>query len=386
MTDNIKILFAGDISLGGEYVSRFGSGSPDWAKPFSELESIFRSTDLRIGNLESPLFQGANPHKKRNLMGASSDSVKALNFLDFTALNLANNHFTDQGREGIKRTCKILDANGISYFGAGENLEAAVRPAIIHANGLSLACLGYASEAQDVGARTATISREGCAPLSLDRIERDIALIRGKVSHIIVSLHWGYQFDLYPEPEQVDLSRKIIDLGALIVHGHHPHVVQGLERYKNGLILYSLGNFFFPDFKRSDGCRFHFPKESWRTVIVQCEVDGDGVHSVSMVPLLVDSDYRIRLLRGHAADRAAAEYNRRSAVINKPDYVNYWSRHHKKTVTRRARLEGRLGLCAGIRLVWQRVRERGLWTLITRLRIRHLVEIIRRASHFIRKH
>jgi len=384
MSENIKILFVGDISLGGEYVSRFGSDPPKWAKPFADLEPIFRSADLRIGNLESPLFQSSNPQQKRNLLEAPSNSVKALNFLGFTALNLANNHLTDQGREGIKRTCEILNTNMISYFGAGENLEAALRPAIIHAHGFSFAILGYASEAQDVGAKPATGSRGGCAPLSLDRIERDIDLIRGKVSHIIISLHWGYQFDLYPEPEQIELSRKIIDMGVLIVYGHHAHVVQGLERYKNGLILYNLGNFFFPDFKRTDGCWFHFPKESRRTAIVQCEVGPDGIHSISMMPLLVGSDYRIRLLRGNAADRATGEFNRRSAVINKADYFKYWSKHNKKTVTKRARMEFKIWLCAGFISVWHRVRKRGLLASLTRLRMRHLVEIVRQVSRFFR--
>lgn len=386
MSENTKLLFVGDISLGGEYASRFGADSPNWSEPFADVEPIFRSADLRIGNLESPLFQSSNPQKKRNLMVAPPQSIEALSFLGFNALNLSNNHLTDQGKEGIKKTCQILSTKMISYFGAGENLEAALRPAIINAHGFSFAVLGYASEAQDVGARPATVSRGGCAPLSLDRIERDIALIRGRVSHIIVSLHWGYQFDLYPEPEQIELSRKIIDLGALIVYGHHAHVIQGLERYQNGLIIYSLGNFFFSDFKRTDGCWFRFPKESRRTAMVQCEVGADGVHSVSMVPLFAGPDCRVRLLRGNAADRAIGEYNRRSAVIKKADYYKYWSKHHKKTVIKRKRIEVKLWLCAGIISVWKRVRERGLLVSITRLRLRHVVEIFRRAGRFFRKY
>lgn len=317
-------------------------------------------------------------------MEAPPDSVKVLNFLGFNALNLANNHITDQGTEGITKTCEILETNMISHFGVGENLNAAHRPAVIRTNNFSFAFLGYAAISRDVGAQPASVLQGGCAPLSLDRIERDIALVRDTVSHVIVSLHWGFQFDLYPEPEQIELSRKIIDRGALIVHGHHTHVVQGLERYRNGLTLFSLGNFFFPDFKRTDGCRFHFPKESHRSVIVQCEVGSDGVRSFSLVPVLVGSDYRIRLLRGNTADRIIAEYNRRSAVINSTDYFEYWRKHHHRTKKKRSRKERRLWICDGIISVWNRIQERGLLVSLTRLRMRHLVEIIRQVRRFFR--
>jgi hypothetical protein len=385
MSETVRMLFVGDIALGGEDTSRYGAGSPKWAEPFLDIEPVFREADLRIGNLESPLFLSPSPEPKRNLLGAPPSSVEALRFLGFTALSLGNNHITDQGSEGITRTCEILDTCNISHFGAGKNLDAALRPAIVNGNGLSFAFLSYAAESPDVGAQLATESRAGCTPLSLDRIGQAIAAIRDTVSHVIVSLHWGYQYDHYPEPQQIEMARKIIDLGALIVHGHHPHVIQGMELYRNGLILYSLGNFFFPNFKRTDGCRFHFPKESWRTVAAQCEVSADGVRSVSLMPLFVGSDHRVHVLRGGAANQAIAELDRRSATLNAADYPERWSIHHKKTIAWRARAELRLRLCSEAKAVWNRVRTRGLVVVFTRLRARHLVEFFRHVRRFWRR-
>ena len=355
------MLFVGDIALGGLYSTRYGAVSPNWTKLFLEISPIFRLPDLRIGNLESPLFINSSPQRKRNLLGAPPSSVDALDFLGFNALCLANNHITDQDPEGIARTVDILKSHNISYFGAGKDLDSACQPAFIQANGLSFAFLGYAAGSSDVGAQMATESREGCTPLSLDRIEHDIAALRNIVSHIVVSLHWGYQFDLYPEPRQIEIARKIIDLGALIVHGHHPHVVQGMERYRNGLILYSLGNFFFPNFKRSDGCWFRFPKESSRTAIVQCEVGVDGVRSVSLLPLWVGPNSRVNSLNGIAAVQAITEFDRRSAALQATDYPRRWSIHHKKTEAWRARAEFRLRLCGDLTAAWNRVRHKVCW-------------------------
>ncbi|MCJ7481381.1 MAG: CapA family protein [Thermodesulfovibrionales bacterium] len=385
MRDTVRMMFVGDIALGGECASRYGAGSPKWTELFLDLKPLFCEADFRIGNLESPLFLSPTPQCKRNVLGATPESVEALSFLGFTALSLANNHITDQGPEGITRTCEILSACNISHFGAGENLDAALRPAFARVNDLSFAFLGYAAELQDVGAKPATESRAGCAPLSLDRIGQDIAAIRDTVSHIVVSLHWGYQFDHYPEPQQIEMARKIIDLGALIVHGHHPHVVQGMERYRNGLILYSLGNFFLPNFKRTDGCRFRFPKESLRTVVTQCVVGSDGVHSVSLVPLLVGSDYRVRVLHGSAANLTIAKLDRRSAALHTANYCEHWSIHHKKTMAKRARFEFRLRLCGGISSAWRHVRTRGLWGSIRRLRARQIAESIRKVRRFLRR-
>jgi hypothetical protein len=385
MTEPVRMLFVGDIALSGEYLTRYGAISQKWAEPFKEIAPIFMEASIRVGSLESPLSIRSTQQNKRNLLWTPPSAVEALSFIGLTVLSLATNHITDQGLEGITKTRELLDSRKISHFGAGENLATASQPAIITSQGLSFAFLGYAAEQSEVGAYAATESREGCPPLSLDRIEHDIKSIRNNVSHIVVSLHWGYQFDLYPEPEQIKIARKIIDLGALIVYGHHPHVIQGMERYRNGLILYSLGNFFFPDFKRTGGCWFHFPEESKRTAIAQCEVGAEGVRSASWLPLLVDPNYRIRILSMKSAILARKEFDSRSAALHVSGYHELWSIHHKKTAAWRKRTERRLRFFDEATACWSRIRTLGLAASLTRIRTRHLIAIFRIARRFCKR-
>jgi len=178
---------------------------------------VFQEADLRIGNLEEPLFRGTNSSAKRNVLGAPPESVTALSYLGFSALSLGNNHITDQGVEGITQTREILDSKGIKPFGAGENLEIAGRPAVLQDKNQSFAFLSYAMEGQDVGTRAATALTEGCVSLSIDRIEDDILEAGKTADHVLVSLHWGYQYDRYPAPDQITTARRMIDKGATVV-------------------------------------------------------------------------------------------------------------------------------------------------------------------------
>jgi hypothetical protein len=384
MKEFATLLFVGDISLGGDYAATRRRGSADWAEAFAEVRDVFQGADLKIGNLEDPLFRGPAPRQKKNLLGASPESVAALTYLGFTALSLGNNHITDQGAEGIARTREILTANAISPFGAGENLETARRPAFARVNGLSFAFLAYATPDQDVGAEAATDSKEGCAPPSLEEIERDIIAARRTAQHVVVSLHWGYQYDRYPDPKQITMAHRIIDLGARIVHGHHPHVLQGIERYKRGLILYSLGNFFFPRFVRTDGVRFLFPAASSRTAAVVCDVGSSGVESFTVVPLAVDGDHRMHVLKGRAAARAARSLVSISTGLGAADYAPRWQSHHAGTVRRRNRQDERLEIRREARQMWLGVRRGGIASAPDGGNLHRLAKILRLLGHYVR--
>jgi poly-gamma-glutamate synthesis protein (capsule biosynthesis protein) len=377
MREFARLLFVGDISLGGDYASQYGQGSGNWTAPFIEVRPVFEGADLRIGNLETPLYMGSTPRRKKNLLGAPPESVAALSDLGFTALNLGNNHITDQGVEGITKTREALESRGIAPFGAGKDLETARKAAFARANNLSFAFLGYAVPDQDVSAEAATDSREGCVALSLDRIEHDIVAARRMAPHVVVSLHWGYQYDRYPDPEQIATAHKIIDLGALIVYGHHPHVVQGMERYKHGLILYSLGNFFFPRFVRTDGLRFQFPGESTRTAAVLCDVGASGIQSFSTVPLATGRGKRIRVLEGHAAARATQTLVSLSTALSEADYATLWQMHHGRTERKRRRQEEGFRVRGDGAGFWRRAHALGVAGSLRRLRRRHVVEVLR---------
>jgi len=131
----------------------------------------------------------------------------------------------------------------------------------------------------------------------------------------------------------------MIDKGATVVIGHHPHVLQGIERYQNGIILYSLGNFFFPDFVRTDGLKFRFPRESWTTAAVLCEMGASGVESYLTVPMKTDRGYRLRMLKGSNKNREVDYLFSLSKALNLAEYGSFWRAHHNRTVKKRRRQE-----------------------------------------------
>jgi hypothetical protein len=95
-------------------------------------------------------------------------------------------------------------------------------------------------------------------------------------------LHWGIENVYYPSPKQITLARHLIDAGATVILGHHPHVVQGIEKYKNGLIVYSLGNFQFSSLGKLD---------SRKSIILSIHVSNLGVNEYKVIPIIIDEDF-----------------------------------------------------------------------------------------------
>lgn len=112
---------------------------------------------------------------------------------------------------------------------------------------------------------------------------KDIKLAKQHSDFVIISLHWGIENVFYPSPKQIDLAHKLIDSGATIILGHHPHVVQGIEKYKNGLIAYSLGNFQF------DPSDSYSPNS--QSFILTIELTKNGLEDYNITPVKIGSDF-----------------------------------------------------------------------------------------------
>ena len=371
------MLLAGDIVLGGDLVDRVERGRATWVSPFDDVLSLFRDADVRVGNLECPLFRATSPCRKKNLLYAPAEAIEALTCLDFNALSMANNHITDQTAEGIEQTHKLLATHRIQAFGAGTTSQQAGMSHTLRVKGKRLAMLGYAVQGGDVGATAVSDERAGCTPFSVERAEADLAAVRRRGEDALVSIHWGYQFDELPSPDQISIARRLIDAGATIVHGHHPHVLQGFERYRHGVILYSLGNFFFPSFHRADGVRFRFPSSARQTGVAVCTVGDAGVESCSFVPLQVSSSCRVRLLRNRRAALAHQAHDARSQIVLQSNYAQQWQHHHNRTMRWREHQEARLSLAAQAHKLRNRLLSRNIVWVLQHLRFRHLAELFR---------
>lgn len=216
--------------------------------PFSgQISEFLKTIPCAILNLETVLSPIIQSKEKAVTLYTNPDNVNYLNEIGIKAVNLANNHVFDQGKDGFYSTISILDNAGINYFGVIK--DGKQQPYILEVDGNNIGFLGYSLES---GERL-----EGVAPINLNLIRDDINSLKlVNVNRIIVNLHWGEEYVFYPSPIQQKMAREIIDMGTDVIIGHHPHVVQGIEEYKHGVIFYSIGNFNFPNFGDFIGTRW----------------------------------------------------------------------------------------------------------------------------------
>ena len=273
LADTITIAAVGDIMLGGRGAAVLADRGVDY--PFLGAATLLKKADLSIANLEAPLTRrGTEFRDKRFRFRAAPQIAPALKRAGLSVVTLANNHILDFGAKGLADTLFHLSSANIAYAGAGMNLAEARRPAIATAKGKTVGVLAYSLTLPSEF--FAAPGRAGTAPGYLRHVCDDIGRLRGAVDHVVVSFHWGGELLATPRAYQVAMARAAIEAGADVILGHHPHVLQGIERYKGGLILYSLGNFAFATpSTRSD-----------RSVIALITL-GHGVEELELVPLNV---------------------------------------------------------------------------------------------------
>lgn len=230
---SITISAAGDCSLGNHIAQDYSASfnqtydTEGGAEYFlRNVKEIFAADDMTIVNLEGVLTtsDAAAAGRTYNIKGDPS-YAKILTEGSVEAVSMANNHRLDFGTEGTKDTEAALNAENIIYA-YDKNV------AIYEAQGIRI---GYVSVNEVAWG-------QGSEELVAEGIDK---LKAAGVDLVLVACHWGIEKENYPEAYQQKLGRKCIDMGADLVIGHHPHVLQGIEEYKGKLILYSLGNFCF---------------------------------------------------------------------------------------------------------------------------------------------
>lgn len=239
-TKNIRLSFVGDICLAGKLKPELRKYGPDHA--FKKIHDCFTTSDLVIGNLECCVIEGEeDAGTPDNIMLVPEVLAEGLTRSGIHVVSLANNHILDAGEPGLSSTQRFLDKNGIHYFGAGIDMQAAEQALLLTCKGIRLAFLG----ACDVPWVFAADTKAGVAPMLAQNLSRRIANCKKMADVVILSLHADIEFSPYPSPSRVKLSRWLVEQGADLVIQHHPHVCQGIEMHGDGLIAYSLGNFVF---------------------------------------------------------------------------------------------------------------------------------------------
>ncbi|MGX5452565.1 capsular polyglutamate synthetase CapA [Bacillus cereus] len=247
--EKLTMTMVGDIMMGRhvkEIVERYGT---DYV--FRHVSSYLKNSDYVSGNFEHPvLLEDKKNYQKANKnihLGAKEETVKAVKEAGFTILNLANNHMTDYGVKGTIDTIKAFKAADLDYVGAGENLKDVKNIVYQNINGVRVATLGF-TDAFVAGA-IATKEQPGALSMNPDVLFQQISKAKdpkkGNADLVVVNTHWGEEYDNKPSPRQEALAKAMVDAGADIIVGHHPHVLQSFDVYKQGIIFYSLGNFVF---------------------------------------------------------------------------------------------------------------------------------------------
>lgn len=242
--DTLNVVLTGDILLDRgvrRVIERRGVGHL-----FSDgIDSVFRSAQVVVGNLECPATKIQAPVQKRFIFRAEPEWLDTLRQHGITHLNLANNHAIDQGRQGLMDTRRNILQAGITPIGAGATMTEAAQPVLLAEHprrvwlvpSLRLALENYAYLPD-----RPCVSQE-----PMDSLLRRVSRLRraDSTAVIIVSLHWGGEHTLQPVPRQRLEAHSLIRAGADILVCHHTHTLQTIEQYHGRTICYSLGNFIF---------------------------------------------------------------------------------------------------------------------------------------------
>lgn len=287
----VVIQAAGDLMLGGRWEQQVARN--DYFHPFEKIAAELKKSDITLVNLEAPLTdRGSEYTDKKYRFRIKPQAAAALKQAGITTVTLANNHSMDYGAVGLFDTLQQLDKAGIGYVGAGENLAAARRPLIYDIRGTKVALLGYSlTLPQEFWAGE---KRAGTAPLLEKLVKEDITLARKQASIVLVTAHWGEEGTTRLREYQPRLARIMIDAGADAVIGHHPHILQGVETYKRGIIFYSLGNFAFA----------HKSKIADRTLLVRLRFEGNK-RTAELLPVNIlhrEVGFQPTLLTGEKGD------------------------------------------------------------------------------------
>lgn len=282
----VSLMAVGDVMLGSLPItsgvsSLINKRGPLF--PFQHVALKLKKADICFGNLETVLSNTCTKSDQLSLLSGSPNAAKGLAYAGFNIVSLANNHVMDYGKTALLETINVLSRHGIRFAGARENVESASEPVTVEVKDMKIAFLAYSllpkamHRMQDTG-DTSTILK-------------GIQKAKKRTDVTVVSLHWGYEFVDVPSPKQIQFAHEIIESGADIVLGHHPHVLQGIERYKKGIVAYSLGNFVFD----------MSPKVTRESVILQCDLSKEGVIDYDVTPIFINDQFQPEILQGENA-------------------------------------------------------------------------------------
>lgn len=281
----VSLAFLGDLMLGGDVSRTLREQAPE--RFWSDTLPILRRADAVIANLEGPI----TTHERRwqrdwKFFHFKADPavVQILAAGNIRLVNLANNHILDYGDRGLLDTMEALDRAGIGHTGAGRNRAEAEAPRILQVRGLKVGVISATDRMRDFAATpdapgTNYLEVRAGSP-GLDWIERSVTELKhAGAALIVLSLHWGPDLRTEPSDDFRRFAHAVIERGVDVIHGHSAHVVQAIERYRHGIIIYDTGNFI------DDYWRIPFQRTTW-SFIFRLTVKNGRPASLQLLPVL----------------------------------------------------------------------------------------------------
>lgn len=274
-----KVLFSlvGDVLLASGVGDAIAAYGPDY--PWRNVTEILRESDVAVANLECAISERGIPAEdKQFTFRASPLALAGVEQAGIDVLTLANNHILDFGPEAMLDTIRFIGERELKYTGAGINLAQAAAPAMLQKKGQMITVLAF-SRVIPWGTWAAGEGRPGVAGGHNQKLVIERVKDAGKNADItVVCIHWGNELQDFPNQNDIDLARALVDSGADIVVGHHPHVLQGVEIYKGKVIAYSLGNFIFTT---------SAVPRAREGAVLQVKAGNDGSYSARIIPTYI---------------------------------------------------------------------------------------------------
>jgi poly-gamma-glutamate synthesis protein (capsule biosynthesis protein) len=299
-----------------------GPGAQGWAALFSDVADVFQSADFGFVNMETPVAPAHSRGSKPFMFDAPIALPQALKASGIKIVSFANNHVMDQGWAGFAETRDHLREVGLLFSGTSDTAQTSWQPVFTEANGIKVGWLGMTRwlngnhnpdnpDQPHVNFFPYPDESGGAPGADEAQVLAAVKAARAQCDFLVVSIHWGIEYAPAPRSEDVDVAHKMLDAGASVIVGHHPHVLQPVETYRtadgrNTVIFYSLGNFL---------------SNQSRSYVDGLMPDKDGDPRDEMIGLFsaVRQDYGpagIRVELGHVGILPAWEENNRNDLAS----------------------------------------------------------------------
>lgn len=281
----MKIAFLGDIALFGKFTTSKNS-KDDVLRRLSLVKDALKEYDIVVANLETPLTESTKTcgGKSAYIKGIPEDT-EILKCIGVTHVTLANNHVFDFKQKGFEDTLKALEATGIKYFGVnGIRCVENIGDDTVSLRGYCC----YSTNARGF----AENSYYGVNVLDYDATEKALKEDQDNNYLTVLSLHWGQEHVNYPNYYHMQFARNLAEKYDFLLHGHHPHVVQGVEKINNSFIAYSLGNFCFDDVytKKSTLPLIKLSENNKTTFIWSVEIQNNKIIKSDYIPVYIGEE------------------------------------------------------------------------------------------------